>query len=116
MAKGSSGFSNMTKPEKDKLDIRSRLEALIDERGDIGGNHYRIQERDWENYGKSRTYYKIIETRENSKRNVEYDFGYYDNKEEKYVPAKYKNVYENYNLAEEKFDLDAAVKKKRKKK
>lgn len=117
MAKGSSGFTNMTKVEKDKGDIRKRLEALADERGDGGGYHYDIQERNWDSYGKSRTYFKIIETRDNSKRRVEYDYGYYDNKEEQYVAGRGKgDVYSNFGIRGNRFDIDEAIKKKKRKK
>lgn len=118
MAKGNSGFDKkgkMTKAQRDKSDIRSRLQVLVDERGDGGGYHYTIEENNWENYGKSRTYYNIIETRDNSKHRSEYRFGYYDNKEEKYVAGK-SDVYRNFNLAGSKFDIDEALKKRKKRK
>lgn len=50
--------------------------------------NYRIKESVWENYGKSRTYFKIIRTRDFSKHYSEYDFGYIDNKTGEYHPGK----------------------------
>ncbi|MEY8396203.1 hypothetical protein AALB64_15535 [Lachnospiraceae bacterium 45-P1] len=59
---------------------------------------YKISVSDWENYGKSRTYFKIYETRKNSRHNVIYDCGYYDNQKDVYVPGK-KDLTKNYTLS-----------------
>lgn len=68
-------------------------EKVIDELNDLIENatkafNYRIKESVWENYGKSRTYFKIIRTRDFSKHYSEYDFGYIDNKTGEYHPGK----------------------------
>lgn len=48
--------------------------------------------RDWENYGKSRTYFSLVETRDNSKHCVKKDYGYIDNQTGKYFPHKYNTL------------------------
>lgn len=58
---------------------------------------YSISENAWEKYGKSRTYFKVIETRKNSKHYASYDCGYIDNKTEEYVPGKV-DVFGKYGL------------------
>lgn len=59
---------------------------------------YNIIVRDWEKYGKSRTYFQIIETREHSTHRSEYDCGYYDNISQKYIPGR-TNLADNYSLS-----------------
>lgn len=99
----------MTKSERDKQNIKERLHAIVENEGSAGGYHYEIQEREWENYGKSRTYYTIVETRDNSSRYVEYPYGYYDNNEEKYVAGK-NDIEKNYSLGGKSiFDIDEAI-------
>ena len=49
---------------------------------------YEIQANDWEKYGKNRTYLAIIETSNNSKHFVKYDFGYINNDADEYCPGK----------------------------
>ena len=44
--------------------------------------------RNWENYGKSRTYLKLVETSENTRHRKELDFGYFDNTNGKYVAGR----------------------------
>lgn len=53
---------------------------------------YTVKLNDWENYGKSRTFFSIVETRNNNKHYTEKKYGYYDNKSETYVPDKYGNL------------------------
>lgn len=72
------------------------LNNLISESADVF--NYQISEKLWENYGKSRTYFKIIETRESSRHYVEYDFGYIDNQKDVYIPGK-KDVFGKYTLS-----------------
>ena len=43
---------------------------------------------DWENYGKSRTYFKLVETSNVTKHYKALDFGYFDNKKGVYVAGK----------------------------
>lgn len=76
--------------------VISELNSLISEAADVF--NYEISERLWENYGKSRTYFKIIKTRKNSTHYSTYDFGYIDNKTESYVPGKM-DAFGKYNLA-----------------
>lgn len=72
-----------------KDELKNRIEAIANEANSHeNGYHYEVVENDWENYGKSRTYFKIVETRENSKHYTVRDYGFYDNIEEKFVPGK----------------------------
>lgn len=91
-----------------KSTILARLNAIIENEGTAGGYHYNIEERDWENYGKSRTYYSIVATRDHSKYNAKVDYGYYDNQAEKYVPGK-RDINDNYSFGGSRFDIDAAL-------
>lgn len=72
------------------------IESLISEAADV--YEYRVSENVWEKYGKSRTYFKVIETRANSKHYVSYDCGYVDNKTETYVTGKV-DVFGKYSLS-----------------
>lgn len=47
-----------------------------------------VSVRDWENYGKSRTYFKLIETSNTTKHYKDLDFGYFDNKANVYVAGR----------------------------
>lgn len=62
------------------------------------GWHYEVSVNDWKKYGKDRTYFAVIETRDNSKRYVKHDCGYYDNISEKYVAGKH-DLESGYDLA-----------------
>lgn len=66
--------------------IIERLELLAsDETMDTF--HCYASVRDWQNYGKDRTYFKIVRTRDHSKMHQEFDYGYYDNILDEYVPG-----------------------------
>lgn len=51
----------------------------------------------------SRTYFSIIETRDNSKHYKEKKFGYIDNLSGEYVPNKYGDLTKNYTFGGMKF-------------
>jgi|GEM_PF-2047474 len=72
-----------------KNECKKALNTIADN-GNKNDNGYRyeVQMNDWQNYGKDRTYFKIIETRSNSKHCAVKDYGYYDNKADEYVPGK----------------------------
>ena len=76
--------------------VMREIESLIAEAADI--YTYKILVNVWEKYGKSRTYFKVLETRKNSTHQVSYDCGYIDNKTELYVPGKL-NVFGKYTLS-----------------
>lgn len=83
-----------------KAQLIAKLEALATEAGSYdNGYHYTVSVRDWENYGKSRTYFSIYETRDNSRHNKKLDYGYFDNQVEKYYPAKYADLTKNYTVS-----------------
>lgn len=77
--------SEMTKKDEiiEKLD---KIVAIGNARGN--GYHYDLIINDWAKYGKDRTYFKIIETRDHSKHHKEGNYGYFDNIENEYVPVK----------------------------
>ena len=69
------------------------IEKMVEEMNENNnGYHYRAVVSDWENYGKSRTYFKIIETRDNSKHHVEKNYGYFDNQTDEYIPHTYNHI------------------------
>ena len=73
-----------------KEQLIAKLNAIVAEKNSYdNGYHYRAEVNDWENYGKSRTYFAIIETRDNSKHYSKTRYGYFDNQTEEYVREKY---------------------------
>lgn len=54
--------------------------------------------KDWEKYGKSRTYLSIVETCSVSKHYKVKDYGYVDNATGTYYPKKYGDARENYTF------------------
>ena len=75
--------------------VRREMESLIAEATNV--YDYEIVESVWEKYGKSRTYFKVIETRAHSTHCTTYDCGYVDNKSEVYVSGKV-DVFGKYAL------------------
>ena len=72
-----------------KIEVITRLNAIADEANSHdNGYHYEVVARDWANYGKNRTYFTIVETRDNSKHYVKKDYGFYDNNADEYVAGK----------------------------
>ena len=73
-----------------KEQLIKKLNEIVDEKNSHdNGYHYEAVVNDWENYGKSRTYFSIVETRDNSKHYSKTRYGFFDNQSEKYVPEKY---------------------------
>lgn len=66
--------------------VIEEVKNIIAEASDV--YNYEIKVNLWEKYGKSRTYIKVIETRENSRHYTEYNFGYIDNVSNEYVSGK----------------------------
>ena len=96
----SSGLKAAWKEAKEMMkSIRNRvaaeIESLIAEAADI--YNYKMIVNVWEKYGKSRTYFKVIETRAHSTHCTTYDCGYVDNKSEVYVSGKV-DVFGKYAL------------------
>lgn len=79
-----------------KEEMVEKMENLIAMASDV--MNYRISVNDWVKYGKNRTYLKIIETRNNSKHHVEYDFGYIDNTTNEYIAGR-RNLNARYTLS-----------------
>ena len=63
---------------------------------------YSISTNEWKKYGKERLYLAVYETRENSKHNVKYDFGYIDLLTANYVAGK-KDLTQNFDLSGARF-------------
>lgn len=76
------------KEMKEQL-IEKLNEIVAEENSHDNGYHYEAMVKEWENYGKSRTYFSVIETRDNSKHYKKISYGYFDNIAEKYVAEKY---------------------------
>lgn len=72
-----------------KEELIEKLNALADDANKRfnGDFIYTAKENDWQGYGKSRTYFSIIETRTGSKHYKEIKFGYYDNQKNEYCPT-----------------------------
>ena len=70
-----------------KQEIIERLNKVCEE-SQIELYDRRVSVCDWENYGKSRTYLKIVETSTWSKHYKELNFGYFDNMNGVYVPGR----------------------------
>ena len=80
-------------------EAEERLNAII--AASFSGYDYEIKMNLWENYGKSRTYIKVIEKSQNikaSKHYATYDFGYIDNIKNEYVPSKANDWRKPFNL------------------
>lgn len=88
-------------------DMKEQLIAKMEKLAEIAkcdGWHYEVVAKEWNNYGKSRCYLSIIETRRNSKHYAKYDFGYYDNKSGAYVAGR-RDLKSSYDLSGTKNDL-----------
>ena len=73
-----------------------RLETIIE--NSTTAYDYSISTNEWKKYGKERLYLAVYETRENSKHNVKYDFGYIDLLTANYVAGK-KDLTQNFDLS-----------------
>lgn len=73
-----------------KQQLINKLNEIVDEKNSHdNGYHYKAVVSNWENYGKSRTYFSIIETRDHSKHYAKTEYGYLDNQTDEYIRAKY---------------------------
>ena len=79
---------------------RAETIAAVSEGGDYT---YSVKVNDWNNYGKSRTYISIVETRTNSKHYATKKYGYFDNMTNEYVAEKYGDLNDNYTFRGGKF-------------
>ena len=77
-----------------------RLETIIE--NSTTAYDYSISTNEWKKYGKERLYLAVYETRENSKHNVKYDFGYIDLLTANYVAGK-KDLTQNFDLSGARF-------------
>ena len=85
-----------------RTEAERRLETIVNaSKNDV--YDYKIIINEWNNYGKSRTYFSIIETRKNSKHHVERRYGYIDNETDEYVAGK-NDLTENFTFAGARFE------------
>ena len=71
-----------------KQDFIDKLDIMVEaSNANQDVSEYRLSMSEWENYGKSRTYFKVYESRDGKSRSVS-DYGYYDNGAQKYVSPK----------------------------
>lgn len=90
-----------------KTEVIERINAIADLANSYdNGYHYEVKISEWVKYGKDRTYFSIIETRDNSKHYVKKDYGFYDNNAEEFVPGK---ASIDYTFSGEKFEMPAEV-------
>ncbi len=90
-----------------KNEVINRLNAIANEANSHdNGYHYEVITNEWVKYGKDRTYFSIVETRDNSKHYVKKDYGYYDNNADEFVAGK---ASIDYTFSGEKFEEPAEV-------
>lgn len=82
--------------------MKSMKEKVVAELKELIANapniyNYEIVESDWEKYGKSRTYFKVLETREHSTHRIYRDYGYIDNMTNEYHAGR-NDVFGGYSL------------------
>lgn len=89
---------------KDAKYYEDRLNTIINATGDGDGTYkYTANIRNWENYGKSRTYFTVIETRTVGKHYAKYDYGYFDNIAGVYVKTTKNDLDENLDVRGSRF-------------
>ena len=95
-------FKNAVKSVKDQ--VIDRLNAIVAASATHNYCELTIVLHDWANYGKDRTYVKIVErsTIRTSKHYVERDYGYIDNASNTYVAGKH-NAFDNYTFSGARF-------------
>ena len=90
-----------------KKDIIERINAIANLANSYdNGYHYEVKVNEWVKYGKNRTYFSIVETRDNSKHYVKKDYGYYDNNADEFVAGK---ASIEYTFSGEKFEEPVEV-------
>lgn len=90
-----------------KQDFIDKMNVMAELGNQQGVYNYKVKTTDWENYGKSRTYLKITETRaSDGKPHGERDYGYFDNNSGKYVKSKAYANFINRNNVKKFFELD----------
>lgn len=92
-----------------KTEIITRLTAITDyANSHDNGYHYELRINEWVKYGKDRTYFSIVETRDNSKHYVKKDYGFFDNNADEYVAGK-GNINYDFGGNEKMEDILAAA-------
>ena len=88
-----------------KQHLINRINAIIANSAQSDSTEMFAKVSDWQNYGKSRTYFSIIErgTTRASKYFREKKYGYLDNVTGEYVPEKYGNLMDNFTFSGARF-------------
>ena len=87
-----------------KRQIINRLKEIVANSTVLSYCEMKIKVNDWQNYGKSRTYFSIVERSIGaSKHYKEKKYGYVDNITGEYFPAKYGDAMENYTFGGMRF-------------
>lgn len=84
-----------------KQQIIDRLNEIVANSAILAGCELIVNANDWQNYGKDRTYFAIVErsTGRASCHYKEKKYGYIDNITGEYFPAKYGDARENYTFS-----------------
>lgn len=77
-----------------KAELMKRLEKLV-EASQVANYNTEIKINEWNNYGKSRTYFSIVRTCDYSKHYEKLDCGYFDNQSEIYVASRTRDLSED---------------------
>ena len=85
---------------EEKMTLKEQVLSELKKRIEIAPDvyDYEIVESDWIKYGKNRTYFKVVETRKNSKHYAVRDYGYIDNIKNIYIAGK-NNAFGQYDFS-----------------
>lgn len=88
-----------------KQECIDRLNTIVENSSTYDYCEFVVKANDWQNYGKDRTYFSIVEksTDSASTHYKEKKYGFIDNKNGKYFPDKYADLTENYTFGNMKF-------------
>ena len=88
-----------------KEELTYRMDLIIKKSTTDNGVTYRAQIRDWQNYGKDRTYFYIGAYREQDGRKTkEKSYGYLDNITGEYHPEAYGDLRDDYTFGGNSFE------------
>lgn len=94
-------WAEARKPEKSEKEML--MDALLEKETEANSHNngyaYEAVVSDWEKYGKSRTYFSIIETRKNSRHYKKISYGFFDNVTGTYMAEKYNDLKKNFTVS-----------------
>ena len=85
-----------------KEELIYRMETIIGKSTSDNGVTYRAKTREWQNYGKDRTYFAIA-AEEGGRTKKEKSYGYLDNITGAYHPDNYGDLRKNYTFGGSSF-------------